>query len=95
MTTAVGLCSAHWEVRNFFTWGQEIPTGVTCQAGDPTCGISESTSFAITQSYSFNIDGTIGTKRSENSPWPLARDETAADILKATFNLVCLFHGPF
>jgi hypothetical protein len=94
MTTAVGLCSAYCEVRNFFTWGQEIPTGVTCQADDPTCGISESASFSITQSYSFNIGGTVDTKRSENSSWLLAREETTADILEATFNLVCLFPRP-
>jgi hypothetical protein len=76
-------------------WGQEIPTGVTCQSGDPTCGISESTSFAVTQTYSFNIGGSVGTKRSENSSWLLAREETTADILEATFNLVCLFQSPF
>jgi hypothetical protein len=48
METAVGLCSAYCEVRNTFAWGQEIPTGVTCQANDSTCSLAESRSISVT-----------------------------------------------
>lgn len=91
MTTAVGLCSAYCEVRNSFTWGQEIPTGVSCFANDTTCSLSQSLSVSVTQTFSFNIGGAVSAKRSENSSLLLPREEETASLLQNSFNLVRLF----
>lgn len=95
MTSAVGgECSAYCEVRNYFTYGQEVPfPSAACDSNDP-CSIGTTHTVTVTQSFSFNLGGDIGTKRSVENVSLTARDDEPddpiEDILKATFNAVRL-----
>jgi hypothetical protein len=92
MTTAVGgECSACCEVRNYFSYGQEVPfASKTCQNDDPNCTIDITHSVTVTQTFSFNLGADVGTKRSAEDAFLTARDDPVEDILKATFNAVRL-----
>jgi hypothetical protein len=89
-----GACAGYCEVRNYYFYGQEVPFTplTTCQEGKE-CSIDNSYTATITQTFEFNGDVGLNTKRSIGHPRHVQRDAEAAPeaLLMGAFNLVRTF----
>lgn len=89
---AAAACSAYCEIRNYFSYGQEVPYPdiSSCNAGDE-CSITATHSVSISQTFGFDITGAANLGKRDNIEDLLFAREDAAEIetiLTSAFNLV-------
>lgn len=81
-------CTGYCEVRNYFTYNQEIvfTEFYQCGANEP-CTFTSTDTLTVTQTFEFNIGAGLA-KRSDDDGIIKRDDDAAESVLKPSFNLV-------